>query len=121
MSRRFKTIAGDASLIRVVSLTQTCEACPAQWDGMTDDGREVYVRYRGSCGSVRVAKPGDHSEFSALDGYAVCYFERIDEEGIGGWDGYMDEAEMRSLTAPFVTWPETMPAPTSPSTGAPDQ
>ena len=31
---------------RVVTLTQTCGACPSQWEGTTDDGRYVYIRYR---------------------------------------------------------------------------
>jgi hypothetical protein len=29
-----------------VTLTQTCFACPSQWEGQLDDGRYVYIRYR---------------------------------------------------------------------------
>ena len=32
----------------------TCEACPSQWEGITDDGQEVYIRYRWGHLSVRV-------------------------------------------------------------------
>lgn len=28
------------------SLTQTCIACPSQWDGVMQTGAEVYVRFR---------------------------------------------------------------------------
>ena len=36
-------------------LEKTCTACPAQWEGFTDTGREVYIRYRGDRFSVHVA------------------------------------------------------------------
>lgn len=28
------------------SLIQTCNAWPSQWDGVLENGREVYIRYR---------------------------------------------------------------------------
>lgn len=35
----------------VKTLTKTCEACPAQWEGTLEDGRVIYIRYRwGSLG-----------------------------------------------------------------------
>lgn len=30
----------------VQSLTRTCEACPAQWEGKLINGTELYIRYR---------------------------------------------------------------------------
>lgn len=30
----------------VTSLKMTCSACPSQWEGYTEDGRFVYIRYR---------------------------------------------------------------------------
>lgn len=33
-------------MIRIVSLRQTCEACPSQWEAELEDGRRLYVRYR---------------------------------------------------------------------------
>lgn len=35
-----------SQLPKVVELVQTCDACPAQWDGLLDDGRAIYIRYR---------------------------------------------------------------------------
>lgn len=32
--------------LKLASLTQTCEACPSQWEGTAEDGSEIYVRYR---------------------------------------------------------------------------
>lgn len=31
---------------RVVALKKTCIACPSQWEGVLEDGRVIYARYR---------------------------------------------------------------------------
>ena len=31
---------------RIVELTQTCYACPSQWEGTTSEGRYLYIRYQ---------------------------------------------------------------------------
>lgn len=30
----------------LTQLRQTCSACPSQWEGRTEDGLDLYVRYR---------------------------------------------------------------------------
>lgn len=113
-STQFKSVAGPAAPIRVMSAHRSCIACPAQWDGRTDDGRLVYARYRGSHGYVSVAPAGDESEFAALPptGSVVVEFERINEDPQrAGWDGWMEESVLVAITAPFVTWPEVEPHP----------
>lgn len=40
--------------IVVESITMTCGACPTQWEGHTNDGKSVYVRYRWGYLSVDV-------------------------------------------------------------------
>jgi len=32
--------------VNIVSVQQTCESCPSQWDVWTDDPTKLYVRYR---------------------------------------------------------------------------
>jgi len=46
---------------RLVKLTKTCEACPAQWEGQTEDGQYVYARYRWGILSVGFGKTLDHA------------------------------------------------------------
>lgn len=46
--------------IVVYDVKQTCGACPSSWEGRTEDGREVYARYRWGYLSVRV---GDEQVF----------------------------------------------------------
>ncbi len=45
---RRRALARRAPLghLTTVSLAQTCDACPAQWEGRLTDGRALYVRYR---------------------------------------------------------------------------
>lgn len=33
-------------MLLIVKLKQTCHACPSQWEGKTDNGKDVYIRYR---------------------------------------------------------------------------
>lgn len=70
-------------------LLQTCMACPSQWDGVTDDDRAVYVRYRWGILAVHVGAIGDTSKFAALDG------ENIVNDEIGdGYDGLLTQSEL---------------------------
>ena len=36
----------SAASVRLRTLDMTCGACPSQWEGTTEDGRVIYVRYR---------------------------------------------------------------------------
>lgn len=39
-------------MIKVKTLSQTCGACPSQWEGKTTNDEEIYIRYR--WGTLRV-------------------------------------------------------------------
>ena len=41
-------------MIQVKTLTQTCNACPSQWEGELTNGEELYIRYRWGYLSIRV-------------------------------------------------------------------
>jgi len=79
----------------VVELEQTCDGCPAQWQGRTADGRYVYVRYR--WGWLQV-------------GFGATFDEAIGDETIlerlgGSYDGYLTYEELREATSFRVDWP----------------
>lgn len=77
---------------RVILLDQTCTACPSQWEGRTDDGRHVYIRYRGGWLSAGIAATID--EAVRTDTF---FGTNIGTE----FDGWMDEATMRRLVTVF--------------------
>lgn len=52
--------------------------CPSQWEGKTEDGQDVYIRYRWSHLSVEV---GDQQLLSH-------------DTDDGGWNGIMDDDEL---------------------------
>lgn len=63
---------------RVISLKKTCAACPSQWDGLTDDNRKVYYRYRWGWLTVTTGAIGDMSEYAAVRGNKVFSAELAD-------------------------------------------
>lgn len=64
---------------RVVRMTQTCNACPAQWEGQTGEGKYIYIRFRYGYLSVQ------------LEGITIYGNECGD-----GLDGFMTSAELAS-------------------------
>lgn len=108
-TKAFRSVAGPAAGIRVVSVTRTCGGMPAQWDGVTDDGRDIYARYRYGHGSVQVAEHGDQSEYAAVHGTYVVSWSSEGAESRWRWDGDLTETELRAITGSCVTWPDEMP------------
>lgn len=45
--------------MKVKSFTQTCIACPSQWEGLLEDDRPFYVRYRWGYLCIDVGPIGD--------------------------------------------------------------
>jgi hypothetical protein len=67
--------------MQLKSLTKTCDACPAQWEGETVDGGIFYARYR--WGYLYVTVDGENV-------FELDYG--------GGYDGSMTTDEMLRLT-----------------------
>jgi hypothetical protein len=71
--------------MRVNNLVQTCFACPTQYEGYTEDGRPVYIRYRWGYLSICIGKVGGNV-YNAVDGEEI-YGEQLGD----GLDGTLDE------------------------------
>lgn len=83
----------------VTSLEQTCFACPSQWEGATEDNRQIYVRYRWGHLSVSVSEPYDDSQYAAVQG------ARVYDGNLGdGFDGCIDLEEVVAATKGVVDW-----------------
>ena len=76
------SIFSGARMIKL-SLIRTCSACPSQWEGTTDKGEDVYIRYR-------------HGEFSIEINHEVVY-ERSDFKPKYEGGGYMTNDELSIL------------------------
>ena len=84
----------------VKAVVLTCSACPSQWDGVLDDGRSIYVRYRWGGLSIRVA-----SEVGP-EGDAVGGKEIFSGNFGDGLDGVMSYEELKTHTLGVFSWPE---------------
>lgn len=71
----------------VKSLTQTCGACPSQWEGQSEAGDDIYIRYRR--GFLRIEVNGK----TILSG-------RIGDS----LDGVLNEEDMKSVTSRILDW-----------------
>ena len=86
-------------MITVTKAERTCSACPAQWDALTDDDREVYVRYRHGWLTVSVGDPGDHSEFAGVRGAEIVC------ENLGS-SGFLSYNDLKEFTKDAIRWPK---------------
>ena len=80
-------------MVKVKKLTNTCGACPSQWEGITEDNRQIYIRYRWGNLTIQLGKIGDMDEFAAVGGEYI-----LDIDYGGGMDGTMDEETLKEIT-----------------------
>ena len=84
-------------MIVVTEIKKTCFACPAQWEGKTDDEQVIYIRYRWGSLTVQV--------LPSLD-------KMFEHEPVFSWqsptgDGFMEYSELKELTRDVISLPET--------------
>jgi hypothetical protein len=86
-------------VVRVVSIWQTCNSSPSQWQGSTSLGRSVYVRYRwghlqiGVGRTFKLAVRNSSSEPLLL-------------KKVGGpWDGLLTYQRLRRFGRGKIAWP----------------
>lgn len=84
-------------MIEVIEVLQTCDFCPAQWEGKTDDGRFIYARYRWERLTIRIGA----SPQEAIGGELV--YEALLEDDLDGPGGY---AKLKAATAEVISWPD---------------
>jgi hypothetical protein len=89
----------DAKKPRAVTCFQTCVACPSQWEGMLDDGRMFYIRYRSGWLSAEVSEKPTTDVMDAVGAQSIYGAEHGD-----GLCGDMDTAEMKQHTAGVIDW-----------------
>ena len=84
---------------KIKKLTQTCGACPSQWEASTDDGRMIYIRYRWGGLSVSISKEITDDIYDAIDG------DNLFCETLGdSFDGLMSEEAMKEITKEVIDW-----------------
>lgn len=87
--------------IKVTALQQTCKWVPAQWEGYTEDGRPIYVRYRHGRLCIYLGRKGQTVD-EAVRGKEL--FVRMIGHPL---DGVMAYAELKRHTRGLIEWPRT--------------
>lgn len=102
--RRYPDLPPETPIATIVSLTQTCSACPSQWEGKTANGEEVYVRYR--WGHLNVDIDGV-TKFSKQLDYGDDHFEM---EGFGRTKGEWKKSDeiMKKMNGGFISYAGTL-------------
>ena len=92
-------------------LTMTCTALPSAWEGVTDDGRKIYVKYRYGKLQVRLDDVlvylrdfhdpygGIMSTVEMLEQTGLVLFGggQMDEQDLARWLTALDPEDMQSL------------------------
>jgi hypothetical protein len=84
--------------IRISSVIQTCDRNPSQWEGLTDDGMHVYVRYRWGHLTIGSGKTLDE----AVNNRNNLFDKRLGD----GLDGCLEYDKLREVTAGVIVWPD---------------
>jgi hypothetical protein len=79
--------------MKIKQLEQTCCSFPSQWEAVTPDGREVYIRYRQNHLTAWLA---ESAEEEALDGKLIV--DLILAKNMQNDEGGLDESRMLALT-----------------------
>lgn len=76
--------------------TQTCYACPSQWECVTDDGRDIYIRYRWGNLNIYINAFTDKEELIFHDSIG------------GGLDGLLSTEKLMKITSEVLDWSEAV-------------
>ncbi len=90
-------------MIAVKEIKKICNANPSLWEGYTDDGRQIYVRYRHGFLTICVGEPGDNSELAGAYGEGI-FNEQADTKGPLD---IMSYEELKKFTKHKIGWPAT--------------
>jgi hypothetical protein len=78
--------------LKIKTIKCTCHACPSQWEGITEKGEAIYIRYRGGWLSIQLSKP-DGTIRDAINNDEMLYQERIGDV----FDGVISIEEVMEL------------------------
>ena len=81
----------------VVSLVQTCQCHPSQWEGWSSNGSVIYVRFRYA--RLWVGLAPDYRRTAPTTLFVARW------PGDGGDDGYLQYETLTRLTEGVVDWP----------------
>jgi hypothetical protein len=87
--------------IKLKSIVCTCGACPVQWEGLTEDNKFFYLRYR--CGNLKFGIWENEEEFMDIKvNRDYLYNEKIG----GDYDGVISIDQLKEKLKDLVIFPD---------------
>lgn len=87
------------ALPRVVEVTKTTTACPAQWEGKLEDGCFLYIRFRHGRLYVGCGRTMEVAVWPEGDG-SILLLKSVGDM----YDGYMEFEELQEHTKHVLDW-----------------
>jgi hypothetical protein len=84
---------------RIATIRRTCAACPAQWEGSTEDGKSVYIRFRWGVLAIGVGQTMDEAVMNHRRDPLFC--ARLSDD----LDGSLGYEALRAATSGVVELP----------------
>ncbi len=80
--------------MKITELKNMGTQCPTQWEGWTEDGHAIYVRYRNGYGSVERSRYPTKDTGAVMHRYAVELFSWDSGDRL---DGCLDYAQLKKI------------------------
>ena len=82
----------EIAMITIKELIKMPGACPTQWEGITDDNRFVYIRYRHGTLTVTLGDVNGNIHDTVNHGELIFKWKSNDE-----WSGVMSDEELKTI------------------------
>ena len=91
------------STFQVSRVRRSNDSSPAEWEGLTADGRGIYVRYGGGELTVYLGHPDDGPELAEANGRLLLLkVVELDNPNAGS----MTLSELKRHTGGYISWPD---------------
>ncbi len=84
--------------MKKAKLVQTCEACPSQWEGYTDENEKVYIRYRWGYLSVEIDDKEIFGKKIGVELDGILSFQELKQKLEGRLDVEEADIDKKDLT-----------------------
>lgn len=78
--------------MKIKSLRCTCDACPSQWEGLTERNEALYIRYRWGRLIIQLSEP-DGTINDAVNSGRILYQKQIGDD----FNGVIDIEEVMEI------------------------
>lgn len=87
--------------LSIIELTQTCYACPSQWEGKLSDGRMIDIYYRSDHLNISLSRKATENLSEAIRGELI-FSKKLD---LSSKDGVLSLENLKKETSHILNYP----------------